>query len=64
MENVYKNPDLGITFGRFPKPTVKIRKPYMCRSFIPKPKVDSLKLKDDADIEPPAETPPAEGAAD
>ncbi|MBK0404125.1 penicillin-binding protein [Adhaeribacter sp. BT258] len=52
MENVYKNPDLGYKFGRFPKPTVKIRKKYMCQSFIPKPKVDSLQLKDAQDVEP------------
>ena len=54
MENVYKNPDLGYTFGRFPKPTVKIRKKYMCQSYIPKPKVDSLQLKDAQDVEPAA----------
>ncbi|MFC5271547.1 penicillin-binding protein 1A [Adhaeribacter terreus] len=52
MENVYKNPDLGYKFGRFPKPTVKIRKKYMCQSFIPKPKVDSLQLKDAQDMVP------------
>ncbi|KAA9333536.1 penicillin-binding protein 1A [Adhaeribacter soli] len=52
MENVYKNPDLGYTFGRFPKPTVKIRKKYMCQSYIPKPKVDSLQIKDAQDVEP------------
>ncbi|HSI90448.1 MAG TPA: penicillin-binding transpeptidase domain-containing protein, partial [Adhaeribacter sp.] len=46
MENVYKNPELGDTFARFPKPTVKIRKKYICQSFIPKPKVDSLQIKD------------------
>ncbi len=60
MENVYKNPDLGYTFGRFPKPTVKIRKKYICQSFIPKPKVDSLQLKDAQDVEPVE--PSAEGA--
>src|SRR5688572_1307060 len=52
MENVYKNPDLGYKFGRFPKPPVKVRKKYMCHSYIPKPKVDSLKLKDAQDVLP------------
>jgi penicillin-binding protein 1A len=60
MENVYKNPDLGYTFGRFPKPTVKIRKKYQCVSYIPRPaKKDSTQTET---AEPAAETPPAEGA--
>ena len=52
MENVYKNPDLGYKFGRFPKPPIKIRKKYICQSFIPKPKGDSLQLKDAQDVVP------------
>jgi penicillin-binding protein 1A len=59
MENVYKNPDLGYKFGRFPKPTVKIRKNYMCHSYIPKPaKKDSTQVET---TEPVTEAPPAEG---
>lgn len=30
MERLYHNPKLGITYGRFPKPTVKITKDYNC----------------------------------
>jgi penicillin-binding protein 1A len=30
MERLYHDPTLGITYGRFPKPTVKITKDYNC----------------------------------
>jgi penicillin-binding protein 1A len=30
MERIYHDPTLGITYGRFPKPTVKITKDYQC----------------------------------
>ncbi len=30
MERLYHDPKLGITYGRFPKPTVKITKDYNC----------------------------------
>ncbi|WP_245327444.1 transglycosylase domain-containing protein [Hymenobacter fodinae] len=32
MEKVYRDPDLGITMGPFPQPTVKISKKYNCIS--------------------------------
>jgi penicillin-binding protein 1A len=32
MEKVYRDPDLGITMGPFPQPTVKISKKYNCVS--------------------------------
>ncbi|WP_197088615.1 penicillin-binding protein 1A [Rufibacter radiotolerans] len=40
MEKVYKDPNLGIKLGTFPKPTVKINKPYNCITVMPrKPKI-------------------------
>ncbi|MFB9865138.1 penicillin-binding protein 1A [Rufibacter immobilis] len=40
MEKVYRDPDLGIKLGTFPKPTVKIKKPYNCVTVVPRrPKV-------------------------
>jgi penicillin-binding protein 1A len=30
MERIYHDPTLGINYGRFPKPTVKITKDYQC----------------------------------
>ncbi|WP_066508806.1 penicillin-binding protein 1A [Rufibacter sp. DG15C] len=40
MEKVYQDPTLGIKLGPFPKPAVKIRKPYNCITVVPrKPKV-------------------------
>ncbi|WP_460891691.1 penicillin-binding protein 1A [Rufibacter soli] len=40
MEKVYKDPNLGIKLGPFPKPAVKINKPYNCITVLPrKPKV-------------------------
>ncbi|MFC6998372.1 penicillin-binding protein 1A [Rufibacter roseus] len=36
MEKVYKDPDLGITLGPFPKPNVKIKKPYHCVTVLPR----------------------------
>jgi len=32
MEKVYSDPNSGYTYGPFPKPWVKITKPYMCES--------------------------------
>lgn len=32
MEEVYKRPELGVSFGEFPEPSVPIRKPYHCPS--------------------------------
>jgi penicillin-binding protein 1A len=40
MEKVYKDPNLGIKLGPFPKPAVKINKPYNCITVLPrKPKI-------------------------
>jgi penicillin-binding protein 1A len=39
MEKVYKDKSLGIKMGYFPKPQVKIRKSYFCRTSVPKPVV-------------------------
>ncbi len=36
MERIYKDPALGYTMGRFPKPTVKITKEYNCTTVLPK----------------------------
>ncbi|WP_240675992.1 penicillin-binding protein 1A [Botryobacter ruber] len=36
MEELYKDKELGYTMGRFPKPTVKIRKKYNCTTVLPK----------------------------
>lgn len=30
MEELYKHPELGVTFGKFPEPTVEITKKYNC----------------------------------
>lgn len=32
MEELYKNPELGVTFGAFPEPSVEITKEYKCPS--------------------------------
>lgn len=32
MEELYKHPELGVTFGKFPESTVEIRKNYKCPS--------------------------------
>jgi penicillin-binding protein 1A len=37
MEKVYADKSLGITMGYLPKPTIKIEKPYNCRTpYVPK----------------------------
>lgn len=36
MEKVYQSPELGITLGPFPKPKVKIKKPYQCLTVLPR----------------------------
>lgn len=43
MERVYADKDLGIKMGYFPKPKIKITKPYNCRTRL-KPKVDTSKV--------------------
>ncbi|TAH19696.1 MAG: penicillin-binding protein [Cytophagales bacterium] len=47
MEKVYDHPELGITKGSFPKPSIKISKPYFCPTRI-KPKPDSLNINLDS----------------
>ncbi len=49
MEEVYKDPSLGITFGKFPEPTVAITKEYKCVSprFVPEA-VDSTAVSMDS----------------
>jgi len=32
LEELYKHPELGVTFGKFPEPTVAITKDYKCPS--------------------------------
>ena len=49
MEKVYKDESIGITKGRFPKPTVKITKSYNCHTRIKKTKKDSTDVKGDDD---------------
>jgi len=46
MERVYKNEAIGITKGRFPKPSVKISKPYNCHTRIKKTKKDDVDSAD------------------
>jgi len=36
MERMYKDKSLGVKMGYFPKPQVKIRKSYFCRTYVPK----------------------------
>ncbi|MDX2194889.1 MAG: transglycosylase domain-containing protein [Cytophagales bacterium] len=53
MEKVYRDKECGVKMGYFPKPRVRITKPYDCRTYLPKidstlldslfaPEVDSL----------------------
>jgi penicillin-binding protein 1A len=44
MEKVYSDPNSGYTYGPFPKPWVKITKPYMCES--PRISVDTSSTTD------------------
>jgi len=48
MEELYKRPELGVTFGKFPEPTVQITKEYKCESprFVPTV-VDSTETEDE-----------------
>ncbi|WP_255478565.1 penicillin-binding protein 1A [Rufibacter sp. XAAS-G3-1] len=36
MEKVYREPSLGVKLGTFPKPKVKINKPYTCVTVVPR----------------------------
>ncbi len=47
MEKVYDHPELGITKGAFPKPSIKITKPYFCPTK-PMPKPDSTNINLDS----------------
>ncbi|MGN0002686.1 MAG: transglycosylase domain-containing protein [Sphingobacterium composti] len=56
MEELYKRPELGVTYGKFPEPTVEITKTYKCptpRSMYVAP-VDSTSndLDDDLELDP------------
>jgi penicillin-binding protein 1A len=53
MEKVYADKSLGITMGYFPKPRIKITKPYNCRTAA-YPKSDSTSTAPDSTGAPPA----------
>lgn len=46
MENIYADPELGVTMGPFPKPTVKIQKKYYCPTPRMAPEPDSTATDD------------------
>ncbi len=46
MERLYKDPKSGITYGKLPKPWVKIEKKYYCPT--PRPKVDTALVDSNA----------------
>ncbi|MFD2246009.1 penicillin-binding protein 1A [Pontibacter ruber] len=51
MERIYKDKELGYTMGRFPGPTVKIRKEYNCTTPWPKrAEVDSTALDEQLEL--------------
>lgn len=58
MEKVYADKSLGIKMGYFPKPKIKIKKPYQCRTVLPPDStaapVDSLAAPVDSIAAPPA----------
>jgi penicillin-binding protein 1A len=56
MEKVYADPSTGITMGYFPKPKIKISKPYNCRTILPPP--DSTAVQSDSVV---VEEAPVEG---
>ncbi len=45
MEELYKHPELGVTFGKFPEPSVEIKKKYNC----PGPRIRVQPDSSDAD---------------
>jgi penicillin-binding protein 1A len=45
MEKVYANKDLNITMGYFPKPTVKITKPWNCTTPWKKTRKDTTTIQ-------------------
>ncbi|UKJ05929.1 penicillin-binding protein 1A [Solitalea lacus] len=49
MEKVYSDPHLGITMGKFPKPTIKIKTKYYCPTSVPRR--DTTSGTDSADVE-------------
>lgn len=54
MEEVYKHPELGVTFGKFPEPTVEIKKPYQCetpRHIYQPQEPDSTQVEEGEDLE-------------
>ncbi len=50
MEELYKHPELGVTFGRFPESTVEIKKSYKCPS--PRIQVQPDTTDDNGDMGP------------
>ncbi|TDS13232.1 penicillin-binding protein 1A [Sphingobacterium paludis] len=59
MEELYKHPELGVTFGEYPKATVEITKKFNCpspRIVIPAP-VDSTMMQEDLELFPEEEIP-------
>lgn len=62
MEKVYRDPNTGITLGKFPKPGVTITRSYQCES--PRIVADSTRVDStvkDSTMEVPVETDPANG---
>lgn len=55
MEKLYADSETGVKMGYFPRPFVKITKPYNCRTIL-KPKVDSTALGADSLAIEPTET--------
>jgi penicillin-binding protein 1A len=47
MMKLYNDKELGITMGRFPKPEIKITKPYLCRTVLPKPDTVQVEINTD-----------------
>jgi penicillin-binding protein 1A len=54
MEKVYADPSLGIRMGYFPKPRIKITKPYNCRTAYPPPDSTATPI-DSTQVPAPAE---------
>lgn len=58
MEELYRHPDLGVTFGKFPEPTTPITKSYYCPSPRLKLPVDSAETVDVEEAENDVEEEP------
>lgn len=54
MEQLYKHPELGVTFGKFPEASVDIKKSYLCPSPRIRVQTDSVSTElDEFDMEMP-----------